>query len=254
MAERILVVSEHGRDGFGLAGALRSMGFRVAVVTGREEALRQVNREAPDLALVELTAPDGDRHETCRLIRERSDIPLMVLSASDGAQAVVGCLEEGADSFVVKPIGKLELGARIHAVLRWARRSADLRRTEVRVGDLRIDLAAHRVTKDGTPVPLTPTEFRLLVTLAQRAGGVATHRQLLQEVWGEEFVDCIHYLRLYVSYLRRKLEKDPKRPRCIVSERGVGYRLGGSLRSHSPQWLERPLRLRTDHESLVACG
>jgi two-component system KDP operon response regulator KdpE len=171
-----------------------------------------------------------DGWQACRRIREMSDIPIIMLTALGSAENAVHGLELGADDFMVKPVAANELVARIHALLRRANQSdlpdKDRASTTINCDNLVIDLGRHKVTVDGEPVDLTPTEFRLLSVLAQHKGRVLPHEYLLREVWGPDHVDALDYLRLYISYLRRKIGRELSRSSLIHSEWGIGYRFG----------------------------
>jgi two-component system KDP operon response regulator KdpE len=164
-----------------------------------------------------------DGFETCRLVRSICETPLLILTGLNGEEDVVRSLDLGADDYLVKPVGISELASRIQAVLR---RSARVRGTSsLRMGDVEIDIERRVVTKRDVPVSLTPTEFRLLHALADRPGHVCTHKDLLDRVWGQEWYEAVHSLRLYIGYLRQKLEDDPRRPRHILNDWGAGYHL-----------------------------
>ncbi|RPJ43623.1 MAG: response regulator, partial [Candidatus Latescibacterota bacterium] len=180
----------------------------------------------PDLLLVDLGLPDGDGVKVIRRIRDWSPVPIIVLSARTMEEQKVAALDAGADDYLTKPFGVNELLARIRVALRHAAETAaGDAPARIEIGPLRIDLESREVTADGKPVHLTPIEYRLLVHLARNAGKVLTHRQILKEVWGPPYVEETHYLRVFMAQLRRKIEIDPARPRFLVTEQGVGYRL-----------------------------
>ncbi|MHB8079076.1 MAG: response regulator [Candidatus Krumholzibacteriia bacterium] len=179
----------------------------------------------PDLALVDLGLPDLDGVEVIRRLREWATFPIIVLSVRDRESAKVAALDAGADDFVTKPFGMSELLARMRAALRRVLQEAPS--PLFRAGGLEVDLARRRVAVEGREVPLTPTEYELLRFLVMHAGRVVTHRQALKQVWGEAFAGQAHLLRVNVSNLRRKLEPEPARPRYLLTEPGVGYRLLG---------------------------
>ena len=197
----------------------------VEAATARE-GLAQAAGRRPDVILLDLGLPDGDGVEVTRRIREWSAVPIIVLSARGREEDKVDALDAGADDYLTKPFGIGELLARLRVALRHgAARPGASADEPYAVGDVRVDLARREVTRNGQPVRLTPTEYRLLTFLVRHAGRVLTHRQLLREVWGPGAQTESHYLRVYVNQLRQKLEADPARPQLIVTEPGVGYRL-----------------------------
>jgi two-component system KDP operon response regulator KdpE len=167
--------------------------------------------------------PDGQGVEIVEDVRRWSRLPIVVLSAVGDEREKVRALDAGADDYITKPFGTDELLARLRAVLRRSSEVADSPRLEL--GELTIDLADRRVTRDAEEIHLTPIEFDLVRVLAQHQGRLVTHRQLLQEVWGPEYGDETHYLRVHVAHIRAKLEPDPARPQYLITEPGVGYRL-----------------------------
>jgi two-component system KDP operon response regulator KdpE len=197
----------------------------VEATTG-EQALVEAATRAPDLVLLDLGLPDLDGVEVARRLREWSAVPIVVLSARGQENDKILALDAGADDYLTKPFGTGELLARMRVALRHADRvAAGLGDSAVETGDLRVDLAARRVLVRGVEVRLTRTEFNLLAALAKHAGKVLTHRQLLQEVWGPGSTGQSHYLRVYMGQLRHKIEQDAARPRYLLTETGVGYRL-----------------------------
>lgn len=198
--------------------------FAIVAVGSEPQCLRLLYEERPRLLMMDITYRQEAGVALCRLIRQMCDIPILCLVPAD-SQALIACLEAGADECVTKPIGALELGARIQALLRRAASHADSCGRLVWVGDILIDIDAHRVTKRGVPVSLTPREFKLLAALAERRNRLVSHEELLARVWGAEFINDTHYLRLYIGYLRQKLEDDPRHPCYILTEWGIGYRL-----------------------------
>ncbi len=178
-----------------------------------------------DLVLLDLGLPDGEGQTLLEWLRREQSKPVIVLSARDGEQQKICLLDAGADDYLVKPFSTGELLARIRVALRHRGQHLQAAITGYRQAGLELDLAAHRISLNGQPVHLTPTEFRLLARLARSAGRVVTHRQLLADVWGPSFVEHTHYLRLYMGQLRTKLETDPADPRRLMTELGVGYRL-----------------------------
>jgi two-component system KDP operon response regulator KdpE len=173
--------------------------------------------------VLDLVLPDGSGFEVCQEVRRFSGLPILVLSAVGDEREKVRALDAGADDYVTKPFGTDELLARLRAVMR---RSADPGAgAELKIGELVIDVLDRRVLRAGEEVHLTPIEFDLIRVLAQHRGRLVTHRQLLQEVWGPEYGDETHYLRVHVAHIRAKLELDPSRPEYLITEPGVGYRL-----------------------------
>jgi two-component system KDP operon response regulator KdpE len=194
-----------------------------------ETALDLVEREAPDLVLLDIAMPGMDGYETLRRLREFSDVPVIMLTARDGVLDKVKGLELGADDYITKPFDHLELLARVKAVLRRLDMPQPVSRAPSFVsGDLSIDFASRQVRRKGELVELTATEYKLLYHLVRNAGRVLRHETLLAKVWGREYREELDYLRVYVRRLRRKLEDDPDRPRHILTERGLGYRFSGN--------------------------
>lgn len=205
---------------------LEGEGFEVLTAGDGAEGLRMAFRAHPDLVILDIMMPGMDGWETCQRLRELSDVPIIMLTAKARDVDVVKGLTIGADDYIVKPFGVAELVARVRSCLRRAESADSGAKSAILVsGDLMIDLARHRVTVRGELVDLTPTEFRLLSHLARNSTRVVPHRTLLREVWGPEYGDELDYLRLYVSYLRRKIEKDPANPEIIKTAWGVGYYL-----------------------------
>jgi two-component system KDP operon response regulator KdpE len=223
---RVLVVDDEPQIVRGLRVVLRNAGFQVDSAGTKEEALDALAHRPPDAVLLDLVLPDGSGVDVCKQVREWSHVPIVVVSAVGDEREKVRALDAGADDYVTKPFGSQELAARLRAVLR---RVAD-NGTEpgIEVGDLAIDLADRRVRRGDEQIHLTPIEFDVLRVLAQNRGRLVTHRQLLQEVWGPAYGDETHYLRVHVAHIRAKLEIDPSRPRYVITEPGVGYRLGVS--------------------------
>jgi two-component system KDP operon response regulator KdpE len=189
--------------------------------------LRAATLQPVDLIVVDLGLPDMDGAAIVERVRSWSAVPIIVLSVRSSEAEKVRLLELGADDYMVKPFGMAELLARARAALRRQSRGAE-GQSRVKVGPLAIDLASRTVSIDGNRVQLTPKEYRLLQVLAQHAGNVVTHQHLLREVWGVRHVQDTHYLRIFVRKLRRKIEADPTRPRVLITELGVGYRLAQS--------------------------
>jgi two-component system KDP operon response regulator KdpE len=218
---RILVCDDEPQILRALKVILRDAGFETVPATTAEEALDLAAVKPPDAAIIDLVLPDGDGVEVCREIRRWSRMPIIVLSAMGDEDAKVRALEAGADDYVTKPFGARELVARLQAALRRVQ-GADQGAT-ITADGLEIDLAARLVRRDGADVHLTPIEFRLLETLARNRGRLMTHRALLTEVWGPEYVDDITVLRGHIANLRRKIEP-VEGPRYVRTDPGVGYR------------------------------
>jgi two-component system KDP operon response regulator KdpE len=225
-APLVLVVEDEPRIRRFLASGMESHGLRALEASGGQEALRLAVDHRPAVVVLDLGLPDMEGLEVLRRLREWSDVPVVVVSARGREEQKVAALEGGADDYLVKPFGFPELVARIRVALRHAARSREPEGGNVfESGPLRVDLADRRVTVEGKEVPLTPLEYRLLLVLVRHAGKVVTHRQLLGEVWGEGSGDRTHYLRVYMTRLRRKLESGAGRGRLFQTELGVGYRL-----------------------------
>jgi two-component system, OmpR family, KDP operon response regulator KdpE len=224
MSARVLVVDDEPQILRGLRVVLRSAGYDVATAQTKAEALDAVSVRPPDAMLLDLVLPDGSGVDVCQEVRRWSALPIIVLSAVGDEREKVRALDVGADDYITKPFGTEELLARLRAVIR--RSSEPLGEPAVGVGDLEIDLADRRVRRAGEEIHLTPIEFDLVAALARHRGKLVTHRQLLQEVWGPGHADSTHYLRVHVAHIRAKLEADPARPRYVLTDPGVGYRLG----------------------------
>ena len=222
---RILVVDDEPQIVRALRTGLKARGYDVLSASDGEGALQLVASESPDLIILDLSMSPMDGLEVCRRVRERSAVPIIVLSVRESEQDKVTALDLGADDYLVKPFGMDELLARIRVALRHAERQPAPAPAVFERGALRVDFAAHVVTLRDEAVKLTPTEFELLKTLVENAGKVLTHRALLQKVWGPEYGDEAEYLRVYIGQLRKKLKDDPTKPQFILTEPGVGYRL-----------------------------
>lgn len=207
-----------------LCATLRANNYQVVEAATARTALAHMAGRNPDLILLDLGLPDRDGLEVAREIRKSGSIPVIVISARGREQDKVAALDLGVDDYLTKPFGVKELLARIRVALRRVTRPAG-QDAVFEVGPLKVDLDRRQVTRGGEEVHLTPTEYKLLAALVRHAGGVITHRQLLQEVWGTNHSDQTHYLRVYMAQLRHKLERDPARPRLLLTEPGVGYRL-----------------------------
>lgn len=223
---RILVIEDEPQMQKFLGASLEAEGYRVIEATTGKEGIALARTHNPDLYLLDLGLPDIDGMDVTKEIRTFSTKPIVVISARGQEQDKVKALDVGADDYLTKPFGTSELMARIRVALRHASRAKEESTEPVlRVGDLEIDLDRRRVTSSGNEVHLTPNEYKLFAYLMKHAGKVLTHRQLLKEVWGAAYASQTHYLRVYMVQLRHKLEIDPARPRYLVTEPGVGYRL-----------------------------
>lgn len=208
-----------------LRASLESQGFRLQEAESAREGLALARSHNPEIVLLDLGLPDGDGIDLTRQLRAWSRVPIIVISARGREDDKVAALDAGADDYVTKPFGVNELQARIRVAMRHAQSSQTSQESHVDIEELHIDLARRVVSVDGREVHLTPIEYRLLAELARHPGKVLTHRQLLHEVWGPGHVKQTHYLRVRMAELRKKLEKDPARPRWLINEPGVGYRL-----------------------------
>lgn len=202
---------------------LEAAGYRVLEAASGQEALAEAAMKRPDIVLLDLGLPDLDGLSVLRRLREWSTAPVVVLTVRDGEDDKIAALDGGADDYVCKPFAAGELLARLRAALRRRQPAAD--EAVLLIGAVELDLPARQVRRDGREVKLTATEYALFKLLAQHAGRVITHRQLLREVWGPAYEAQTHYLRVYVGHLREKLEDDPSRPQLLLTEPGIGYRL-----------------------------
>jgi two-component system KDP operon response regulator KdpE len=221
----VLVVEDEPQMRRFLRASLGAEGYRVLEAWSVADGVRQVTAEHPDAVLLDLGLPDGDGLELVRRVREWSSVPVIVVSARGREEEKVAALDAGADDYLPKPFGTKELLARLRVALRHARAGAAPDSPLLEVGPLRMDLERHEATVEGREVRLTPIEWRLLAYLAVHAGKVLTHAQILREVWGPNASSQTHYVRVYMAELRKKLEADPSRPRLLLTEPGVGYRL-----------------------------
>jgi DNA-binding response OmpR family regulator len=225
-AKRILVVDDEPRMIGFIRMNLELEGHQVVEAHNGLEALEAVRTQLPDVILLDVMMPDIDGFETLRMLREFSSIPVIMLTAKGDENDKVYGLELGADDYVTKPFGPRELSSRIKAVLRRADMpSSSPEQAILKVDDhLSVDFNQREVIVKGERIKLRPTEYRLLYHLIENAGWTVPHDQLLAKVWGYEYRDEAHYVRLYVNYLREKIEEDPSNPHYILTERGVGYR------------------------------
>jgi two-component system KDP operon response regulator KdpE len=209
-----------------LRATLGSQGYQLIEAATARDGLMQAASRTPDLIILDLGLPDLDGVDLMRQLREWSTVPVIVVSARGKEQDKIVALDAGADDYLTKPFAVGELLARVRVALRHAASSRSEGGEPVfTVGDLRVDLLHRQVTTAGKEVHLTPNEFKLLTMLVKHAGMVLTHRQLLKEVWGPGSGNETHYLRVYMNQLRQKLEQDPARPKYLMTEPGVGYRL-----------------------------
>jgi two-component system, OmpR family, KDP operon response regulator KdpE len=220
----VLVVDDEPQIRRLLRGSLEGEGFLVREAASGADAIRSASASPADLIILDLQLPDRDGAEVLCQLREWSRAPVIVLSVRSSEAEKVRLLELGATDYVVKPFGMPELLARAKAALRYRTREST-GASVVKVDRLTIDLAARAVYVGNERLTLTPKEYRLLQILAQHVGSVVTHQRLLSEIWGQRHIGDTHYLRIFVRKLRRKIEADPNRPRVLVTELGVGYRL-----------------------------
>ena len=226
MASRatILVVDDEPPIRRLLRTSLTAQGYDVLEATGGQEAIDAAEREKPDLVILDLGLPDLGGIEVIRVLRQRSSLPIIVLSVRDDERGKVEALDLGADDYVTKPFGVDELVARIRTALRH-RFQAQGEKPVFTAGDLAVDLVRRSVRRGGEEVHLSPKEYDLLAELVANAGKVLTHRHILSKVWGPAHTEDAQYLRVFIRNLRSKLEPDPARPQLILTEPGVGYRL-----------------------------
>jgi two-component system KDP operon response regulator KdpE len=220
--QRVLVVDDEPQILRALRATLRGAGYTVDTAATAEEALTVAAAAPPEAVILDLVLPDGNGTDVCRELRTWSEAPVIVLSAVGEERQKIAALDAGADDYVTKPFSVDELLARLRAVLR---RRAPEQEPVLDIGELRIDVAQRVVTVKGQRVKLSPHEFDLLRVLAQNRGKLLTHRALLREVWGPAYQVEAHYLHVYVSHLRKKIEPDPSSPRYLLTEPGAGYRL-----------------------------
>ena len=220
--QRVLVVDDEPQIVRALKVILRGAGYATQQAESKRGALDAVSVRPPDAMVLDLVLPDGSGVEVCEDVRRWSSLPIIVLSAVGDEREKVRALDAGADDYITKPFGTDELLARLRAVLR---RVGDEAEPRIEIGDLVVDLDARQVSSNGKLVHLTPIEFDLLRVLAEHRGKLVTHRQLLHDVWGPAYETETQYLRVHVAHIRAKIEPDPARPRYVITEPGVGYRL-----------------------------
>jgi two-component system KDP operon response regulator KdpE len=220
--QRVLVVDDERQILRALELKLRNAGYTVDTAATAKEALAQAAMQPPEAVILDLLLPDGSGTEVTRELRKWSSAPILVLSAVGEEKEKIAALDAGADDYVTKPFSGDELLARLRAALR---RTAPSGGPVLEIGDLRIDRVKRNVTMNGERVPLTPTEWDLLRLLAENEGKLLTHPAILRAIWGPAYREESNYLHVYVSHLRRKIEPDPARPRYLLNQPGVGYRL-----------------------------
>ncbi len=225
MTLRILVVEDDREIRALLQSSLSVEGFEVQTAVSLSEARALLQHKTPDLIVLDLGLPDGDGVQLVHELRRQHTTPVIVVSARYQETQKIELLDAGADDYLTKPFSVGELLARMRVALRHRGTSLAAAITEHKLEGFSVDLATHTVQRDGETLHLTPTEFKLLARLVRSAGRVVTHRQLLTDVWGPEFTEHTHYLRLYMAQLRAKIEHDPTEPRHLLTETGVGYRL-----------------------------
>ena len=221
----ILVVDDEARMRRFIRMNMELEGYQIIEAENGIKALEQVRQHTPELIIMDVMMPEMDGFETLKLLREISTVPVVLLTVKSDEEDIIRGLTLGADDYITKPFSPRELVTRVTAVLRRAEWPAPPPRTILNIDDrLSVDFNRHQVLVAGERVDLRPTEYRLLNTLIQNAGWVVPHETLLAKVWGYEYRDETHYLRLYINYLRKKIEEDPADPYYILTERGVGYR------------------------------
>lgn len=225
MSLKVLVVEDDREIRAMMQSSLSVEGFDVQTAVSLSEARALLKHNPPDVIVLDLGLPDGDGVELVQELRKQHSTPVIVVSARHQEAQKIALLDAGADDYLTKPFSVGELLARIRVTLRHRGTSLAAAVTTHTLDDLHIDLPTRVVERDGEALHLTPTEFNLLARLVRSAGRVVTHRQLLTDVWGPEFTEHTHYLRLYMAQLRAKLERDPAEPRHLLTETGVGYRL-----------------------------
>lgn len=231
MTLKVLVVEDDREIRALMQSALSVEGFDVITAVSISEATALIAHSHPDIIVLDLGLPDGDGVQLVNQVRKTSALPIIVVSARHQEAQKIALLDAGADDYLTKPFSVPELLARIRVTLRHRGTALAAAVTTYELDDLKIDLALREVICRGDVLHLTPTEFNLLARLVRSAGRVVTHRQLLADVWGPEFTDHTHYLRLYMGQLRAKIERDPAEPRYLLTETGVGYRLASHMHS-----------------------
>ncbi|MEI6804787.1 MAG: response regulator [Burkholderiales bacterium] len=225
MTLRVLVLEDDREIRSLMQSSLTAEGFAVQTAVSVSEAKALLQHTTPDVVVLDLGLPDGDGIELVHAVRKRYSLPILVVSARHQESQKIQLLDAGADDYLTKPFSVGELLARIRVALRHRGTALDAAVKVHVLDDLHVDLTRHLVQCRGETLHLTPTEFKLLARLVRSAGRVVTHRQLLSDVWGAEFTEHTHYLRLYMAQLRAKIEADPAEPRHLLTETGIGYRL-----------------------------
>jgi two-component system KDP operon response regulator KdpE len=224
MAEKILIIDDEDMTVQLISILLERRGYEVIKAYRAEDGLRKAYRTHPDLILLDIMMPDMDGWEVCRRLRELSDVPIIFLTAKDDVRDEVKGLELGGDDYISKPYDNNILLARIQAQLRRTPKPSVSEELVFDGGNFRVNFISREVRVRGNPVHLTPKEFNLLGVLARSAGRVISRTELVKEAWGPEYGDAIDSLKLYIHYLRQKVEQDPQHPKYILTSRGVGYR------------------------------
>lgn len=228
MSMRVLIVEDDKEIRALMRASLSVEGFTVQTAVSLSEASALLKNDLPDVMVLDLGLPDGDGVDLVREVRKRHSLPILVVSARHQEAQKIQLLDAGADDYLTKPFSVGELLARIRVALRHRGTTLAAAVTEYALDDLCVDLNAHLVQRKGAQLHLTKTEFNLLARLVRSSGKVVTHRQLLADVWGDEFIEHTHYLRLYMAQLRAKIEDNPAEPRYLLTETGVGYRLAAA--------------------------
>jgi two-component system, OmpR family, KDP operon response regulator KdpE len=229
----VLIVDDEARMRRFIRMNMELEGYQVIEAANGMEALEEVRQHTPDLVIMDVMMPEMDGFETLAMLREVSTVPVILLTVKGDEEDIIQGLKLGADDYITKPFSPRELSSRVTAVLRRAAWPAPTPRTILKIDDrLSIDFNRHQVIVEGERIDLRPTEYRLLNHLIQNAGWVVPHETLLAKVWGYEYRDETHYLRLYINYLRKKIEEDLSNPKYILTERGVGYRFASFNKSN----------------------
>ncbi len=224
MDPNILVIDDEPQILRALRTILTAKHFKVTTALRGGEGLALAAAQAPDLVILDLSLPDMDGVEVCQQLRQWTQVPIIILSVRDSERDKVRALDMGADDYLTKPFGIEELLARVRVALKHSAQAQGAPSPVITAGPIAIDLARHLVTRDGEPVRLTATEFKLVAYLAAHADRVLTHQAILNHVWGDEGLEHTEYLRVYIGQLRKKLEANPDQPRYLVTEPGIGYR------------------------------